>query len=240
MPGQHVERALQVPEIAFERHDPRHRCAHEVPVAVVDVVGHPFAAFAESPQVGCEHDVTQRGERVRVVVALATRLHAAEHALARPVAVDREHRGAWGLLAPFVRHEQIRGSRHRALGVEDNPFTRVRATFNRLGGLYLQRYARGARAQHCIESLAHACSPRRELGIERIDRARIARYDLVELQTPIRPVREVAPAAHAPSVQPRPPETWRRYTGDSHADGKCPRLVENTRPRPSVKHHASG
>ncbi len=69
----------------------------------------------------------------------------------------------------------------------------------------------------------------------------------LELQPPVRPVGEVARAAHplsfsfaAPSVQPRPPARWRRYAGDSHAEGKCPRLVENTRPAPSAKHHASG
>ena len=36
------------------------------------------------------------------------------------------------------------------------------------------------------------------------------------------------------------PTRCRRYAGVSHAHGKCPRLVENTRPSPSVKHHASG
>src|SRR5689334_8762813 len=48
--GEHVERALQVPQVALVRDDTFHRGAHEIPVAVVLVVGHPVAALAEPAQ----------------------------------------------------------------------------------------------------------------------------------------------------------------------------------------------
>ncbi len=44
----------------------------------------------------------------------------------------------------------------------------------------------------------------------------------------------------SPRIQERPPARWRRKPTFSHAAGKCPSEEENTRPRPSVKHHDRG
>ncbi len=56
-----------------------------------------------------------------------------------------------------------------------------------------------------------------------------------ELSEPVPNTHSAAPSAH-----PSPPTRCCKYAGVSHAWGKWPRLVENTRPAPSVKHQASG
>ena len=78
-----------------ERHDAGHRGAHEVPVAVVLVVGHPVGALAEAAQVGREHDVARASRaRARTSSPSSCSRRSTPHMqrLARTVAVDREHR----------------------------------------------------------------------------------------------------------------------------------------------------
>ena len=85
--------AGQVPQVLGQRAEPRHHGVDEVGVAGVVVVGVPVEALAEAPQVGGEHDVAPPGQLVRVVgVGRARALEPARLGLARPVAVDGEHR----------------------------------------------------------------------------------------------------------------------------------------------------
>ena len=216
--GQHVEGPAEVPEVALERHDAGHRGAHQVPVAVVLLVGHEVGPLAEAAEVRREHDVAGTRELIGVVVARATRHDAAHQVLARSVAVDREHGGS-GRVAR-VRHEQVRGHRHRALGVEDDAVAAVRAAIHRVGRLDVE----WNRVGHGPEERAHprvgAYPPLLELlGIVGEG---IGARDRVEVQAPVRPVGEVAPAGHevGSSAQASPPARWRRYAGDSHAPGK--------------------
>ena len=202
--------------------DAGHRGADEIPVAVVLVGRHPVGALAEAAQVGREHHVAERRERVRVVVAGTARLDAAHQRLAGPVTVDREHGRAGRGVAARVRHEEIRGHRHRRLGVEHDAVPRVVAAVDRFGrprdraGRAPDAH-RGSAARSARVRARHASSSARRASTGP------GRVDAFELQAPVRPVGEVAGAgAHAgsPSAQPRPPERWRRYVGDSHAAGK--------------------
>ena len=96
------------------------------------------------------------------------------------------------------------------------------------------------------QPLAHRAAPRLELRGEIVERARVGVDRGLVSQPPVRPVGEVAAPAHVAVTRRRRapsrgrPTRWRRYAGVSHAPGKWPRLVENTRPSPSAKHHASG
>ena len=104
--GEHVERALHVPEVAFERDDAGHRGAHEVPVAFVLVLGHPVVAFTEAAKVGREHDVAEFRELMRVVVARPALVDPAHERLAWAVPVDRKHRGPGRRVAARVRNQE--------------------------------------------------------------------------------------------------------------------------------------
>ena len=214
--AQHVERAPEVPEVALERHDAGHRRAHEIPVAVVLVVGHPVAALAEAAQVGREHDVAERREHVRVVVARAARLDAAHERLARAVPVDREHGGPGGVAARG--DEEIRGHRHRLLDVEHDPRPRIVAAVDLLGGLEVERDRRRVRAQPGIELGPGApATRRRPRGATAAAAATCSSWSRQYAQLEKLRVR-LTPARRAPSRAR--PARWRRYAGDSHAAGK--------------------
>ncbi len=58
--GEHVEGPAQVPHVALERHDAGHRGAHQVPVAVVLVVGHEVGPLPEAAEVRGQHHVAGR------------------------------------------------------------------------------------------------------------------------------------------------------------------------------------
>ena len=228
MRGEHVERALQVPQVARVRDDAGHRRAHEIPVAVVLLVGHPVAALTEPAQVGREHDVALAREHVRVRRAFVVLLvgDAADARLPRTVPVDREQRGPG--LDPIVRDEEIRGNRHGRLGVEHDALAPVRTTVNGLGDFELEGHRLGRRPEHRNETLAYARPPR--LDFRRVvERARIGVDARLVKESPVGPVGEIAPAGHeasglrvhtAPRAHCRPPARCRKYAGVSHAPGK--------------------
>jgi hypothetical protein len=106
---------------------------------LVLVLGHPVGALAETSQVGREHDVPVRRERVRVGLVVAG--DPAHRVLPGPVPVDGEHRGTGR--APVVRDEQVRGHRHRGLAVEHDVLAAVRTGILRREHFDLQRHRRG-------------------------------------------------------------------------------------------------
>ncbi len=199
MTGQHVEAALEIPEVARQRHDSRHRCAHEIPVAVVLVVGHPIGACAEAAQVGRKDHVSRECELMGIVAGVPVDLRAfggivvvdaAHHRLARPVAVDREHGRSRRVTT--VRDEEKRRYRHRRFGVEHDLVETVRAAVDRVQHLQLERHGWRRRTQQRREASGHTRAPWFERGGEVSERARVRVLGRGQVELPVRPVREVA------------------------------------------------
>ena len=224
--GEQVERTMQVPQVARERHDAGHRRADQVPVAVVLVVGHPVGAFTEAAEVGREHDVTHRRE----LVARSRRpRRPRRRRTASPCPVRA--RGSRGPRIPAATRScgtsRYAGIDMVGFGVEDERSRRyvpqstdsvhldVRRHRRRVGSEQVDSRARGARPPR----LEPAPDRRRDTDPTR------RRF---EVQPPVRPVGEVARAGvKRPAPNRGHPRGGWRYAGVSHAAGKCPSAVEN-------------
>ena len=232
----------QVPEVALERHDAGHRGAHEVPVAVVLVVGHPVGALAEAAEVGREHDVagaSRAGARSRRPRRPATRPHTS--ALPGPCPWIASTAGS-GPRSRSCGTSRYAGTDIVRFGVEDDAVAAVRAAVDRLGrsrrraapgpgsGPSSARARASVRARHASNcsgsSTGHGSArrPSRAAGAS----------------TPSRRSCD-ARVTIASSAQASPPARWRRYAGDSHARREVAEARSRTRgPRLRAKHHASG
>ena len=221
------------------RHDAVHRGAHEIPVAVVLVVGHPVGPLAEAAQVGREHDVALAREHVRVRRAFVVLLveQAADARLAR----DRG-RGSRASPGPgSVRScgtRRYAGNRHRRLGVEHDAVAPVGAAVDRLGRLEIERHrlGRAGRASSSSRSRTRARHGSSCAG-EVVERARVGVDRGLVAEPPVRPVGEVAPPC-SPSrsrrVAERPAETAREMAQVRRRLPRAREVTEARREHPPV------
>ena len=147
----------------------------------------------------------------------------------------------------IVRHEQVRGHRHRRLGVEHDAVAAVRAAVDGLGRLEIERHRLGRRAEHREQPFAHVRARHGSSCVgEVVERARIGVDRGVVAQPPVRPVGEVAPPAHACSRTRRRAPSRARPTGGAGTrasptrPGSARGSSRTPGPSPSAKHHASG
>jgi len=171
MADEHVEATSEVPEVLGERAEPGHGGVHQIDVTGVDAGRVPVGAFAEAPQVRREHDVPATGQLVGVVAVRGVgRLEPDRLRLPGTVTVTREDRRA--RRCTVIRYEEVRGHRHRVLGVEDDLVPAVAVALLLVEGLEVEGHRLGERTEEVGQSPAAARSPFRQAR-EVVDRDRI-------------------------------------------------------------------
>ena len=174
------------------RHDAGHRGAHEIPVAVVLLVGHPVGPLAEAAEVGREHDVALAREHVRVRRAFVVLL------------VERGRRcapcpGPWPWIASTAGPGSVRSCGTRRYAGTDivasvSNTTRSRRYVPQSTLSVVSRSSgTGSGAGRAARAADRArAAPRLEPAGEVVERARVGVDRGLVMEPPVRPVGEVA------------------------------------------------